>query len=316
MKISVIVPTLNRPERVQTLLRSIAANTYQPDEIILVEQGDVEKLKLVIEKFNLIFSISVIFQSQKSTARARNNGARKAAGDIFIYLDDDMVLGEMYIQNALAFLKANPKSNAVYGSYTKSEPTWTFKRLLGVFFFVYSFSARGKVMMSGSYDYVRGKNLNKIQSVEWMPSGNMVIRAKLMQEFIFSPNFLRWSFGEDVMFTYQVHKRYPGTLYYLPQLEVFHNHAIEQKMIPDEVIRMKIIYRYIFWKKEVSTGSVFDAMAYIWSQIGLLGLDLWHRQSFHILYVALTSYLYLFRYRQGIMNSTVDFNKFIFTNSE
>lgn len=313
--ISVIVATLNRPHRVRELLDSILKNTVLPNEVILVEQGDVEKLTAEIgsvsefEKLN----IKIIHQTIASLSLARQRGVEESAGEILIFLDDDMLVTENFLEVANDFLNKNPNILGLTGSFMKDEPAWTFKKVLGVLFFIYSFRCQNVVLMSGCYDYVRGSNQKTEQIAEWLFGGNMVVRRRVFQEGIgFNTNFLRWSFGEDAMFSYEIHKKYPDSLRYLPNLEVIHNEGKENKMILKEVIKMKIIYRYIFWKKEVTNGCLLYTLAYLWSQLGLVGLDLIQTKSFLVFKTQIKTYFYLFKNRERIINEQIDYNQFIF----
>jgi glycosyltransferase involved in cell wall biosynthesis len=312
MKVSVVIPTLNRPARVKELLESLKDSSVLPDEVCIVEQGNVKATDSVVSDFRIIFNINVIHQAEKSTAVARNNGVKNTSGDITIFLDDDMLIDSDYIAITKKFLKENPTINGIAGLYNKDEKTWTFKRAIGVCFGVYSWKMRNIVLPSGSYDYIRGKNLDHEQTVEWLPSCNLVLRSRIFNEFQFNDQFKRWSFGEDAMLTYQIHKKYPHTLKYLPNLEVVHNEGKEDKMVPLEVIRMKIIYRYIFWKQEVYGKNPISTFAYLWSQIGLAGLELMQHRSIIALKTIFQSHFYVLINKKAIIAGTVDCNKYIF----
>ncbi len=136
--ISVIVATLNRPHRVRELLDSILKNTVLPNEVILVEQGDVEKLTAEIgsvsefEKLN----IKIIHQTIASSSLARQRGVEESAGEILIFLDDDMLVTENFLEVANDFLNKNPNILGLTGSFMKDEPAWTFKKDLGFLYFI------------------------------------------------------------------------------------------------------------------------------------------------------------------------------------
>lgn len=313
MTISVIVATYSRFERVKDLLGFLLKNSRLPDEVIFVEQGDVDTLRKNISDYFKYLNIKIIYHSVPSAAQARQKGMENSTGEILVFLDDDMFIDENYLAVAEKYLNNNYEVNALTGSYTKGEPAWTFKRYLGVLFLLYSFKKQNIVLPSGNYDFVRGDNLKKEQIAEWLFGGNMIVRRKIFTEGIsFNPNFLRWSFGEDVMFSYKIHKKYPNSMRYLPDLIVEHKEGKENKMVLQEVIKMKIIYRYIFWKQEVSNRKICYTLAYLWSQFGLMGLDLVQTKSFLIFKTQIKTYLYLFKNKEKIISGQVDYNKFIF----
>lgn len=90
--LTVIVPTLDRPEFLIDLLHSIAAGDDQPDEVLVIDQsaactGEVEALSaatgLTIEHVHVPFH---------GVSRARNEGIRRAAHPGLAFLDDDVLV--------------------------------------------------------------------------------------------------------------------------------------------------------------------------------------------------------------------------------
>ena len=87
--VSVIVPTYNRPDRLQVALSSILAQTYQDFEIIVVNDGTLD-VSDVIAPLNRDGRITVIRHDRnRGLAAARNTGIRAAKGTYIAYLDDD-----------------------------------------------------------------------------------------------------------------------------------------------------------------------------------------------------------------------------------
>lgn len=314
MRISVIIATLGRPDHVKTLIKSLSENTRLPDEVLLIEQVNTQPLEALVASV-VDVPIKVIFQKEKSASQARQRGADESVGDVLVFLDDDMIVGKDYLNIVGKHLSREPNTLGLTGSYMKGEKAWTIKRVLGVFFGVYSWRSQNIVLYSGSNDYIRGRNLKYEQTVEWLYGGNMVLRRSIFEEgYAFNPNFLRWSFGEDVMLTYSINKKYPKSLRYLPELEVKHNHGVGNKILNIQATRMKIIYRYIFWQKEVYQGRFLSLLAYLWSQIGLSGLEILQYPSFSVIKTLGESYLYLFNNRKSILSEKVDYNSFILQN--
>lgn len=313
MRISVVVATLGRPNHIKNLLDSLIANTALPDEMVIIEQGDIEVLEGVINPYRNTFPIKIVFQEEKSTSVARSTGVKESTGDVLFFFDDDMILDSNYIAVAKEYMQNNENVLGVTGSYMKNEKAWTLKRVLGVFFCVYSWKSKNTILPSGSNDYIRGGNLNIIQPVEWLYGGNMILRRQVFTEgFDFNHSFKKWSFGEDVMLTYGIHKAHLGMLVYLPSLNIKHNHAVENKMLNEEALRMKIIYRYIFWRREVYNGNILYVLAYLWSQVGLCGLDLVLYPSVNTFKTQIKTYIYLMKYHQEITEEKIDYNQFIF----
>ena len=99
-KVSVIVPTYNRPDRLRTALASLAAQTYQDFEVIVVNDAgrDVEFVVAACADRHRI--TTVIHDRNRGLAAARNSGLREAKGAYIAYLDDD----DRYLPNHLETL--------------------------------------------------------------------------------------------------------------------------------------------------------------------------------------------------------------------
>ncbi|MBH0201253.1 MAG: glycosyltransferase [Nitrospira sp.] len=101
-KVSVIVPTYNRPERLKTALASLAAQTYQDFEVVVVNDAGCE-VGAVIDACADRHRITIIRHDRnRGLAAARNSGLRAAKGTYIAYLDDD----DRYLPNHLETLVA------------------------------------------------------------------------------------------------------------------------------------------------------------------------------------------------------------------
>lgn len=97
-KVSVIVPTHNRPEFLAEALHSVAAQTERSFECIVVDDGSAEPVRLPFAdvRFRLVRS-----ESSQGVAAARNLGIQRATGDYVAFLDDDDLWAPTRLQHAL-----------------------------------------------------------------------------------------------------------------------------------------------------------------------------------------------------------------------
>jgi GT2 family glycosyltransferase len=90
--ISVVIPTHNRADALSRLLTALARQTLPPSkfEVIVVADGcrddSVARLRAVAWPFQL----TILEQRPSGAAVARNRGAERAAGEILLFLDDDV----------------------------------------------------------------------------------------------------------------------------------------------------------------------------------------------------------------------------------
>ena len=81
IKISVIIPTFNRPEQLATCLLSLNKQDIPKTlfEVIVVDDGSQPKLDLKSYLSDLEYDLKIIFQKNKGPAAARNLAVENAA---------------------------------------------------------------------------------------------------------------------------------------------------------------------------------------------------------------------------------------------
>lgn len=114
-KISVIVTVYNRFEYVRNVLVSLLHQTLLPDEVIFADDGSKDDLGEYLK--NLIkecpFKIKHVLQEDNGfrLARSRNNGVKAAEGDFLIFLDQDVILPDDFVEKVYEKRK---KKNIVF----------------------------------------------------------------------------------------------------------------------------------------------------------------------------------------------------------
>ena len=90
--VTVIIPTLNRPQLVKKCLDSVRQQTLQPAEIVIVDQSDNEDTKKLFESMDFPGVRKIHAQQKvKSLILARNRGLDEAGDTSYIcFLDDDI----------------------------------------------------------------------------------------------------------------------------------------------------------------------------------------------------------------------------------
>ncbi|ASJ08378.1 hypothetical protein A3L11_03670 [Thermococcus siculi] len=104
VKVSVIIPTRNRIEYLQRVLESLENQTVVPDEVIIVgDQDDVQTQEFIKNLLleDLKYRVNFILTKNEGTAKKRNTGFEYSRGEVLVFLEDDVVLEEKYIENAI-----------------------------------------------------------------------------------------------------------------------------------------------------------------------------------------------------------------------
>ncbi len=105
--VSVIIPTHNRWPMVGEAIESVIKQSYKDFEVIVVDDGSDDESLKGMEKFGS--SLSVLVQSRRGVAAARNFGVRHSRGAYLSFLDSDDLWQRHKLERQVAFMKANPE---------------------------------------------------------------------------------------------------------------------------------------------------------------------------------------------------------------
>src|SRR5437868_98518 len=87
--VSAILPVYNGSAFIRDAIESVLAQTHQPIECIVVDDGSTDDTADVARTYEP--RVRVIQQPNQRVARARNHGASVAAGELLAFLDADDV---------------------------------------------------------------------------------------------------------------------------------------------------------------------------------------------------------------------------------
>ncbi len=97
MFFSVIIPVYNRPQELDELLSSLAKQSFQDFEVLVIEDGSFISSEFVIQSYQDLISIRYFSQANLGQGFARNAGMNQAKGDFFVILDSDVILPDRYL---------------------------------------------------------------------------------------------------------------------------------------------------------------------------------------------------------------------------
>ncbi len=98
MHFSIVVPVYNRPDETEELLASLCKMDYQkPFEVVIVEDGSLNKSDAVVEKYSNRLDISYYYKPNSGPGDSRNYGMNIAKGDYFIIFDSDCIIPKNYL---------------------------------------------------------------------------------------------------------------------------------------------------------------------------------------------------------------------------
>lgn len=112
-KVSIIIPTYNRPHYLEETLRSIMKQTYQDFEVIVVDDGTPSDVnESICSKFDKVSYFKI--KNSGGPAKPRNIGIQKAKGKYIAFVDDDDLWLLEKLEKQVAILDSNPSFGLVH----------------------------------------------------------------------------------------------------------------------------------------------------------------------------------------------------------
>ena len=107
-RISVVIATYNRPELVTRLLVQLAAQTIAATEfeVVVVDDGS----RAALPEIAVPYRLTVLRQENRGASAARNLGGRTAIGDVVLFLDDDMAVPNVLLDEHVRLHDEDPRA--------------------------------------------------------------------------------------------------------------------------------------------------------------------------------------------------------------
>ena len=112
--VSVVVVCYNQAKYLEEAIGSALAQTYQPVQILVVDDGSTDQTSVVAASFS---TVHYIHQCNRGLAAARNTGLHHSTGEYVVFLDADDRLLPHAIQDGIDCFREFPDSAFVSGAY-------------------------------------------------------------------------------------------------------------------------------------------------------------------------------------------------------
>lgn len=114
-KISVVIPTHNRPELLREALASVAAQSYPDWEVVVVDDGSSNPVAIRDMSKKWRSRVQIIRNEHpKKTPCAREQGARLANGSLILHLDDDDLLAPDAMERGHDIFRRDPSIEVLF----------------------------------------------------------------------------------------------------------------------------------------------------------------------------------------------------------
>ncbi len=254
-KVSVIIPTKNRTEDLNCTLDGLLHQTRRPDEIVIVDQSSSPSSELMRFPIPLVY---IYAPEVSGAAVARNVAMDQATGDIWLFLDDDVILEPQYVEEILAAY--TPKIAGVSGIITNYSVPPLSRRLFEAIFVRGAFhDDRQRV-----YWYAEQLRFDGPQRVRQFGCGVMSFRADVIRNLRFDPALTGGSLAEDIDFCARLPRG--SRLVIAPNARLIHKRSETGRVMAhwlDQHAQSSSYMRARNWNRGLG-----DDLAFAWLQVG------------------------------------------------
>ena len=126
MKISVVIPTYNSAGFIVSTLDSVLGQSRCPEEILVMDDGSTDETVRLLRRYQP--RVTVLQQTNKGVADARNALCRHARGDIIAFLDHDDIWHPDYLKVQYRSVTRFPDAAAYFSGHVtfnnETTPDW------------------------------------------------------------------------------------------------------------------------------------------------------------------------------------------------
>jgi glucosyl-dolichyl phosphate glucuronosyltransferase len=261
--LSIVIGTKDRPASLERCLKSILRQTTPPDEVIIVDDGTLDR-SAVLKSFEGTNVAARYFNKShdRGLTKSRNLGIRESHGDVVMFLDDDVVLDERYVQSVLDIYQRSPDVAAVGGRLLSGRLPLLKRAFLRMF--LLDAATEGRVLANGVGVLVR--HIREVTPVEWLSGCNMSFRRGVFAEFMFDEAFGGNGWGDDRDFSYRVGTKY--RMVATPDALVHHLEEPAGRLGSEAFGHTEITYVHRFFVKNMPKRAM-GRLALAWSLVGI-----------------------------------------------
>jgi GT2 family glycosyltransferase len=269
---------MNRDADLERFLHTLAGQTEDPDELIIVDAGtkaDAEALLTPLKDTGRL--VVKHLRTSPNLIAQRKAGLANTQCEIICYFDDDVLLEPDCLAQIRAGFCAYPNIGGLTGLQLNADgPRFpTLRSLLEwplryVFFVAYD-HGNGRFRLSG--EGARTFTDTQAHPVQVLSGCFMCYRRSALEQIDFDEDHPFWC--EDVMISYQVAQRY--TNFYWPAARLTHNHSTVCRN-PDTRDKFReLVYSKYYQRHTILKRGVVRDTAFRLSLVGHALLCLSHR---------------------------------------
>jgi len=269
LQVCLIIPTKNRPRDLELAVRSICVQTVVLLSLVIVDQSlddesrrrveaelaEAERRRGVRWKLKYVHDPSI-----SGGAMARNRAMAIADGDVWVFLDDDVILEPDYLEQLVAVYRDCPGAAGVSGIITNQRRPPARYRLWSALF------VHGPFRDERQPIYWNADRLHNSPplAVDRFTGAAMSFRAGVVRGKVFDENLRGVSEAEDVDFCARLGPT--AVLLIAPRARLEHRHSPAGRL-RDHWLRRSVRGDFFLYRKNWNKGF-FNFLCYLWLWVG------------------------------------------------
>ena len=203
LKISVVIPTLNRAGILSNMLNSLTKQTYKNFEVVIVDGGSTDKTRELVESFRKRLNIKFV-PCERGLIKQENKAIEEITGDVYLRTDDDAEAPPGWLAAINDTFELGKEVGGATGPTITPDKTtrdlFTFEnkfhsgnwfwKLIGKFYFGYILEGKqdeiGKHVKSGAFtlgsNYPEALKLKQPVEVDFHDCCTMAIRKDVLNQ--------------------------------------------------------------------------------------------------------------------------------------
>jgi alpha-1,3-rhamnosyltransferase len=115
--VSVVVPSYNHAQFIETTLRSILKQTLRPAKLIVIDDGSTDGSPYIVERVlkECPFPCELAVRENRGLCTTLNEGFARTSGDYFAYLGSDDLWLPDFLQRRVELLESRARALVAYG---------------------------------------------------------------------------------------------------------------------------------------------------------------------------------------------------------
>jgi glycosyltransferase involved in cell wall biosynthesis len=285
LPVSALVPTLNRRLPLGRMLESLAQQSTQPAEMIVVDASPSGETKQLCETTIPGLLTKIIYQKAAETGAAvqRNQAVRSATQDVVWFLDDDVVFEDDCLKHLWEALQSDERLGGVNAMITNQRyfppgrvSRTVFRLLHGSAQESYAGKCIGPAFNLLPED---NENLPACVPVEWLNTTCTLYRRAALPEPVFAEHFKGYSYLEDVALSLMIGRKWK--LANARHARIFHDtQPGEYKNSTIAMAKMELVNRHyvmtqVLGRRKASDYAKLVLLETFFAASGLISLRGW-----------------------------------------